>query len=491
MTALRQTLQQKQQLKLTPNQILVQKLLLLPVASMEQRIKEEIENNPALEDNTERPDESKEESSEIPDSDGEDTGKEGGDENYDAEEFMEETDEYVPAYKLAANNYSPDEETRESSFAASSSFQDSLHFQLGLKEHLNERQQMLGEYIIGNIDDDGYLRRDLYSISNDITFQQNILTDEKELEPLLEVIQEFDPPGVGARSLQECLLIQLRRRDHKNEYTTLAITILEKGFEEFSRKNYDKLKEMFNADEESLRAAVNEIIKLNPKPGQAFADVATNAGQVVPDFVVITNPEGEPEVSLNGRISSNLRLSPAYLNMAERKKGMDKMQREAASFAKTKTEGAAGFINAIRQRENTLQSVMQTIMEYQQDFFVSGDNGKLKPMLLKDVAKVTGLDISTISRVVSSKYVQTNFGTFLLKNLFSEAFQKESGEEVSINEVKNLIQEIINAEDKKKPVNDDALAPMLERKGYKIARRTIAKYREQLGIPVARMRKEI
>lgn len=490
MAQLRQTQQLKQQLKLTPNQILVQKLLLLPVASMEQRIKEEIENNPALEDISEPLDEPKEDLSEISDNTDEDFEKGNRDDDYDAEEFMGDNDEYVPAYKMASNNYSADEETREASFADSSSFQDSLRFQLGLKEHLNERRQMLAEYIIGNIDDDGYLRRDLYSISNDITFQQNILTDEKELEPLLEIIQEFDPPGVGARNLQECLLIQLKREEHKDECTKLAMDILEKGFEEFSRKNYDKLREIVKTDEVSLRAAVNEIIRLNPKPGQAFADTATTATQVVPDFV-IANSDGEMEASLNGRISSNLRLSPSYLNMAERKKGMDKMQREAASFAKEKTELASGFISAIRQREDTLQRVMQTILDYQQEFFASGDESKLKPMLLKDIAKDTGLDISTISRVVSSKYVQTNFGTFLLKTLFSESFQKESGEEVSINQVKNLIQEIINTEDKKKPVNDDALVVLLEQKGYKVARRTIAKYREQLGIPVARMRKEI
>jgi RNA polymerase sigma-54 factor len=487
MPQLRQTQQLKQQLRLTPNQILVQKLLLLPVASMEQRIKEEIENNPALEEISEGLDDSKEE---TPENEGEDFEKGNRDEDYDAEEFMEENDEYVPAYKMASNNYSADEEKREATFINTSSFHDSLHFQLGLKDHLNERQQMLGDYIIGNIDDDGYLRRDLYSISNDITFQQNILTDEKELEPLLETIQEFDPPGVGARNLQECLLIQLKREEHKDETAKLAIRILEKGFEEFSKKNYDKLREVVKADEASLRAAINEIIKLNPKPGQAFTDITTNANQVVPDFV-ITNSEGELEAALNGRVSSNLRLSPLYINMADRKKGMDKMQREAASFAKTKTEAASGFIDAIKQREATLQSVMQTILTYQQDFFVAGDEGKLKPMLLKDIAKVTGLDISTISRVVSSKYVQTNFGTFLLKTLFSESFQKESGEEVSINEVKNLMQEIINTEDKKKPINDDALVILLEQKGYKVARRTVAKYREALGIPVARMRKEI
>lgn len=491
MAQLRQTQQLKQQLKLTPNQILVQKLLLLPVPLMEQRIKEEIENNPALEDSTELLDEPKEEETvDSIDSETDDFEKEDRDKEYDAEEFMGDDDEYVPAYKLASNNYAAEEETRESLFADTSSFQDSLHFQLGLKEHLNERQQMLAEYIIGNIDDDGYLRRDLYSISNDITFQQNILTDEKELEPLLAIIQEFDPPGVGARNLQECLLIQLKRKEHPDGYTNLATAILEKGFDEFSKKNYDKLKDIVKTDEASLRAAVNEIIKLNPKPGQAFADAANNATQVVPDFAVV-NVDGELRALLNGRLSSNLRLSSGYLEMSERKKGMDKMQREAASFAKAKTEAASGFISAIRQREDTLQRVMQTILEYQPDYFVSGDEAKLKPMLLKDIAKATGLDISTISRVVSSKYVQTNFGTFLLKNLFSESFQKESGEEVSVNEVKKLMQEIIQAENKKKPINDDALVTLLEEKGYKVARRTIAKYREAMGIPVARMRKEI
>lgn len=485
MAQLRQTQQLKQQLKLTPNQILVQKLLLLPVASMEQRIKEEIENNPALEDVSEPLDEPKEEISEN-----EDFEKGNADDDFDAEEFMEENDEYVPAYKLSSDNYAAEQETRESSFVDSSTFQDSLHSQLSLVEHLNERQQMLGDYIIGNIDDDGYLRRDLYSISNDITFQQNILTDEKELEPLLEIIQEFDPPGVGARDLRECLLIQLKREEHKSDTTKLAIEILEKGFDEFSKKNYEKLKDIVKTDEVKLRDAVNEIIKLNPKPGQAFADAATNSEQVVPDFV-IANSEDEMKASVNGRISNNLRLSSLYLQMSDRKKGMDKMQREAASFAKSKLEAAGSFINAIKQREDTLQRVMQTILDYQPDYFSSGDESKLKPMLLKDIAKETGLDISTISRVVSSKYVQTNFGTFLLKTLFSESFQKESGEEVSINEVKNLIQEIIKAEDKKKPINDDALVVLLEQKGYKVARRTVAKYREQLGIPVARMRKEI
>ncbi len=489
MPELRQTQQLKQQLKLTPNQILVQKLLLLPMALMEQRIKEEIENNPALEDGSEVADDPKEELSEI-ENEGEEYSEDTRDEDYDdGEDFMEESEEYVPAYKLTSNNYA-EETNRESYFADSSSFQDSLHFQLGLKDHLNERQQMLADYIIGNIDDDGYLRRDLYSISNDVTFQQNILTDEKELEPLLKIIQEFDPPGVGARNLQECLLIQLKRQEHTDAYTKLAITILEKGFEEFSKKNYERLKEVVKCDEASLKNAVNEIIKLNPKPGQAYADAATNAAQVVPDFVV-ANSEGELQAALNGRISSTLRLSPVYVTMAERKKGMDKMQREAASFAKSKTEAASGFIHAIRQREDTLQSVMQTILNYQQDYFASGDEGKLKPMLLKDIAKATGLDISTISRVVSSKYVQTNFGTFLLKTLFSESFQKESGEEVSVNEVKKLMQEIIHNEDKKKPINDDALVVLLEQKGYKIARRTIAKYREAMGLPVARMRKEI
>lgn len=483
---LRQTLQQKQQLKLTPQQMLVQKLLQLPVPLMEQRIKEEIENNPALEEAAEAEWEAKEEQQageeDIETGDGEAN-------DFDASEFMEESDEYVPAYKLNANNSSPDEEQREMPIVATTTFHDSLLSQLALR-NLNERQLMLADYIIGNIDDDGYLRRDLYSIANDITFLQNILTDENELIPILEAIHELDPPGVGARDLRECLLIQLKRKAHKNAVTGLAIEIVEKGFDEFSKKNYDKLKEVVHAGEKDVKAAIAEIVKLDPRPGQAFSEVQGNASQVVPDFTV-SNWNGKPELILNSRNSSKLRVSPLYEGMIIRKPGKDKLQREAASFARQRIDSAHDFIDALKQREETLVKVMDAIFRYQEDYFDEGDESKLKPMLLKDIAKKTGLDISTISRVVSSKYVQTSFGTILLKNLFSEAFQKESGEEVSVKEVKNILKELIENEDKKNPLNDEALVQLLEEKGYKLARRTIAKYREQLGLPVARMRREM
>jgi RNA polymerase sigma-54 factor len=483
---LRQTLQQKQQLKLTPQQMLVQKLLQLPVISMEQRIKEEIENNPALEEAPETEWEAKDE--EIGGEDDLDIRTSEND-DFDATDFMEESDEYVPAYKLSVNNTSPDEERREIPIVATNSFQDSLSTQLGLR-NLNERQLMLADYIIGNIDDDGYLRRDLYSISNDITFLQNILTDENELIPILEAIQELDPPGVGARDLRECLLLQLKRKSRKNGIVKTAIEILEKDFEEFSKKNYDKLKEALHIDDKQLKEAIAEITKLNPKPGQTFSDGTENGGQVVPDFTV-NNWSGKFEVLLNSRNSNKIRLSNIYEEMVDKKTPKDKLHKEAASFARQRIDDAKGFIDALKQREETLLGVMNAILDYQKEYFTEGDEGKLKPMLLKDIAKKTGLDISTISRVVSSKYVQTNFGTILLKNLFSEAFHKESGEEVSVKEVKNLLKKMIDAEDKKNPLNDEALVELLEEKGYKVARRTVAKYREQLGLPVARMRKEI
>src|SRR5581483_11310141 len=317
----------------------------------------------------------------------------------------------------------------------------------------------------------------------------NMLTDENELMPLLQIIQELDPAGVGARDLRECLLLQLKRKSHKSDTVKLAETILDKAFEEFSHKNYDKIKDIVHVDEKQLKDAIAEIVKLNPKPGQTFSDEG-NAIPVIPDFIlnVIDN---KPEITLNNRTSTKVRLSPVYLEMVETKGKKDKLQKEAASFARQRMESARGFMGALQQREETMQKVMQAILNQQSEYFIEGEESKLKPMLLKDIAKSTGLDISTISRVVSSKYIQTGFGTILLKNLFSESFQKESGEEVSVKEVKNLIKELIENENKKSPLNDDALVKFLKEKGYKVARRTVAKYREQLDIPVARMRKEM
>ncbi len=463
--------------------MLVQKLLQFPVASVEQRIKEEIENNPALEEAPENEWEQKEEDSSNDEGSDIDTGFDD-----DASDFMEESDEYVPAYKLSVNNTSPDEERAEIPVAATTSFRDSLITQLNLR-NLNERQCLLAEYIIGNIDDDGYLRRDLYSIANDITFLQNMRTDENELIPLLEIIQEFDPAGVGARDLRECLLIQLKRKPQHTASLKLATDIIERAFEEFSHKNYEKIKEIVHADDKQVKAAIDEIVKLNPKPGETYSE-EQGAIMVVPDFIVNID-NGEPDLILNDKTSSKVRLSPLYLDMVESKDKKDKLKREAVSFARQRMEAARNFLGALKQREETMLKVMHAILDYQKDYFMEGDQSTLKPMLLKNIAKVTGLDISTISRVVNSKYVQTAQGTILLKTLFSESFEKESGEEVSVNEVKNAIKEIIDAEDKKAPLNDEVLVEMLEKKGYKVARRTIAKYREQLNIPIARMRKEM
>jgi RNA polymerase sigma-54 factor len=484
---LKQTLQQKQQLKLTPQQMLVQKLVQLPIASIEQRIKEEIENNPALEEAAETEWEAKDEQDTGVGDDAEQRGDEGDD--FDAADFMEESDEYVPAYKVSVNNTSPDDENREMPIVSSTSFQDSLSTQLGLR-NLNERQIMLADYIIGNIDDDGYLRRDLYSIANDITFLQNILTDENELIPILEAIQQLDPVGVGARSLQECLLLQLKRKVHKNASVDIAIEILEKAFDEFSKKNYEKLKEIIHISDTELKNAIVEIVKLNPKPGLTYSDGTESANQVIPDFI-INNWSGKLELLLNNKNSTKLRLSPVYEEMGSNKTGKDRLQREAASFARQRIEAARDFIGALKQREETLFAVMHAILEYQKEYFLDGDEGKLKPMLLKDIAKATKLDISTISRVVNSKYAQTAFGTIFLKNLFSEAFHKEGGEEVSIKEVKNILKEFIDNEDKRNPLNDEAIVTLLEERGYKVARRTVAKYREQLELPIARMRKQV
>ena len=482
---LRQTLQQKQQLKLTPQQMLVQKLLVLPIALLEQRIEEEIENNPAIEEASENEWEEKDEQEQgIEDTTGDTPA--GFD---DASEFMEESDEYVPAYKYADTTSSAGEERPEIPVAAITSFHDSLKQQLGLR-NLNERQMLLADYITGNIDADGYLRRDLYSIANDITFLQNIRTDENELIPLLEIIQELDPPGVGARNLQECLLLQLKRKNGKNNAVKLATTIIDKAFDEFSHKNYDKIKDIVRADEKDMKAAIAEIVKLDPKPGESFSEEEGNAIPVMPDFV-LNLADNKPEVVLNNKTSAKVRLSPIYMDMVKSKAGKDRFQREATSFARQRTESARNFLGALKQREDTLVKVMQAILNYQQYYFTDGDDSKLRPMLLKDIAKATGLDISTISRVVSSKYIQTGFGTILLKNLFSESFKKQSGEEVSVKEVKSLVKELIDNEDKANPLNDDTLVEGLEEKGYKIARRTVAKYREQMNIPVARMRKEI
>ncbi len=484
---LRQTLQQKQQLRLTPQQMLVQKLLALPVISLEQRIKEEIENNPALEEATENEPDNKEDSdiieSEV------DGGSSDEFSNEDAIDFMEESDEYVPAYKTFSAVDTDFDRQENKPMAATVSLRDSLMFQIGVR-NINEHQYMLADYIIGNIDDDGYLRRDLYSIANDISFLQNTNTDEKELHSILNIIQELDPAGIGARNLQECLILQLKRKEVKTDALDLALKIVTRTFDEFSKKNYEKIKEIFGINDAKLKTALAEIVKLNPKPGETYSEEGA-AMTIVPDFSITTTTEGETLITLNSRISSRLKISSAYTEMSDKRTKKGKMEREAASFARHKMDSAKNFIDALKQRDETLLRVMQSIVLYQPDYFRDGDESRLKPMLLKNIATATGLDISTISRVVNSKYVQTDFDTFLLKNIFSESFRKESGEEVSVKNVKNLLREMIANEEKRNPMTDEALVDELKSKGYNIARRTVAKYREQLEIPVARLRKEI
>jgi RNA polymerase sigma-54 factor len=486
---LRQKLQQKLLQKLSPQQIQMIKLLEIPSMQLEQRIKTEIEENPALEEGAvEESSLEKEDQEEDMITDSNDKDKE----EFTLEDYMQD-DEY-PSYKLNAQNFSKDDKREDIPFSVGLSFQDYLENQLGLRS-LDEKQHLLALYMLGNIDDDGYLRRKLESIVDDVAFALNIKTDEIELIGILRIIQELDPPGVGARSLQECLLLQIQAKDLENHDINLAHRILSDFFPEFTRKHYDKIIARLNISDDQLKGALDEILKLNPKPGGAYSDPQNKAAShIIPDFV-LENNEGDLELGLNVKNLPELRVSKTYSNMLQtyqyNRGHNSKSQKEALSFVKQKLDSARWFIDAIRQRQNTLLVTMNAIVNYQQEYFISGDETKLKPMILKDIADVTGLDVSTISRVANSKYIQTNFGIFPLKFFFSEGMQTESGEEVSTREIKKILQDCVEGEDKRHPLTDDHLADMLNEKGYHIARRTIAKYREQLNIPVARMRKEL
>ncbi|MFN7014542.1 MAG: RNA polymerase factor sigma-54, partial [Bacteroidia bacterium] len=356
---------------------------------------------------------------------------------------------------------------------------------------LDEKQFAIAETIVGNIDDDGYLRREISALVDDLAFTQNVNCTEKEVLEVLKEVQDFEPAGVGARDLQECLLIQLKRKIPKTYDTKIATEIIEHHFEEFTKKHYDKIAKKLEIKEEELKGAINEILKLNPKPGVAGSDSKTNGIEMLPDFI-ITNNDGNLELSLNSKNAPELKISRAYKEMLESySKSADKSSKEAANFIKQKIESAKWFIDAIKQRQLTLMLTMKAIFDYQKEYFLEGDETKLKPMILKDIADITGLDISTVSRVVNSKFVQTEYGTIPLKFFFSESLSTDSGEEVSTREVKKILQECIDAENKRKPLTDDALMKILNDKGYNIARRTVAKYREQLNIPVARLRKEL
>jgi len=478
---LRQKLQQKLLQKLSPQQIQMIKLLEVPSMQLEQRIKKEIEENPALEEGSD----------------------ENSDESIDDVAVKEERQvtldqfEYddTPSYKLNSNNYSKPELKPDIPFSVGFSFHDYLENQLGLRD-LDERKTELALYLIGNIDDDGYLRRKLEAIADDLAFSQNIKTNEFELLEILRIIQDFDPSGVGARDLQECLILQIQTKDMNNPEVVLARKILKHHFDEFTKKHFDRIMDRLNITEPQMKEAVDEILKLNPKPGSGYSDPHSKVAEhVIPDFI-FENDEGELQLSLNSRNVPELRVSKTYSEMLDTyssnaKSKASSQMKDAASFVKQKMDSARWFIDAIKQRQNTLMTTMEAIIDYQKLYFEDGDEMFLKPMILKDIADKTGLDISTISRVANSKYIQTHFGIYPLKYFFSEGMQTDSGEEVSTREIKKILEECIENESKRKPLTDDELAEILQKKGYQIARRTVAKYREQLNIPVARLRKEL
>lgn len=491
---LNQKLQQKLLQKLSPQQIQLMKLLEIPTAELEQRIKQEIEENPALEGDEEDdilPEDNQEESFDDDGGDGEEIEdiNESKEDDFSLEDFMDDDD--IPEYKLSVNNSSSDDEDKSIPFTEETSFFELLEEQLRMRD-LSEKEQLIGNYIIGSLDDNGYLSREPESIVNDLAFTRGIETNVEEVVKLLKIIQQFDPPGVGARTLQECLIIQLRFIEKHSPIIAVAIDILENSFDEFSKKHYDKLLKKHNLSDGELKQIIEIITRLNPKPGNSSGGGKSSI-HVFPDFT-ITNHNGELELSVNSRNVPDLRVNKSYINMLDAKskdKNSSRSEKEMLQFVKQKIDSAKWFIDALKQRQNTLYVTMYTIMEHQQEYFLTGDETKLKPMILKDIAEKVGLDISTISRVSSSKYVQTPFGTFLLKTFFSESLQNDNGEEVSSREIKSILSRLIEGESKNKPLTDDELALSLKENGYNIARRTVAKYREQLNIPVARLRKEI
>ncbi len=487
---LKQFLNLKLSQKLSPQQIQLMKLIQLPTQAFEQRLKEEMDENPALESGKEE-----EEVYEKDEFDNNDEYEDyEGSENIETEEIN--IDEYLsndetPDYKLQANNYSDDDNDREIPFAASTSFHQDLINQLNTFI-LTDEQRDIAEFLVGSIDDDGYLRRSITDIIDDMAFTQGLYTDEKSVEKILHIIHELEPSGVGARDLHECLLLQLRDKT-PSEYVELATKIIKNNFDAFIKKHYDKLISIYEISKEQLKKAIEEIEKLNPKPGGAFDNNSRTVEQIVPDFAIRIN-DGELELTLNGRNAPSLHVSRDYKEMLQTykvSKDKSNSQKDAVQFIKQKLDSAKWFIDAIKQRQETLYVTMNAIMHFQQNFFLDGEETKLKPMILKDIADMVGLDISTVSRVANSKYVETPYGTKLIKEFFSESMKNDQGEDVSTLEIKKILKTVIEEEDKNKPLPDDQLAEILKEKGYPIARRTIAKYRDLLDIPVARMRKKI
>ncbi len=485
---LKQHLQFKLSQKLSPQQIQLMKLIQLPTQAFEQRLKQELEENPALE--------SGKEDGDLMDDEFEDNSYEGENDNesINAEDINIDdylSDDEVPDYRTRSNNYSTDDEEKSVPYAAGISFNQYLLGQLNT-EYLDDQEWAIAEFLVGSVDESGYLRRPLPDIMDDLAFTQNIYVEEAAIEKILKIVQDLDPPGVAARSLGECLIIQLKRKE-QSKAVELAIQLLAKSFDQFTKKHYKKLIQKHDVTEEELKGAIHEIEKLNPKPGGSYSGSNKVIEHIVPDFS-IRIVEGELELSLNGRNAPELHISREYNNMLEGYKNArqkSRSQKDAVLFIKQKLDAAKWFIDAIKQRQQTLFITMDAIMHYQQEFFLSGDERKLRPMILKDIADAIDMDVSTVSRVANSKYVDTPYGTKLIKEYFSESMKNEQGEDVSTKEIKKILETVIADEEKRRPLTDDRLAAILKEKGYPIARRTVAKYREQLNISVARLRKEI
>ena len=496
---LRQSNQQKLLQKLSPQQIQLMKLLQIPTASLEERIQEELEENPALE-NEASPEQSELDYTLSENDKSDDTYQEEGEEvelsndtaeKVDLDDFLRHEDDGDRSYDYGDDYYGGDNEKQETPARVETNFHDYLLDQLGMLE-LDARNHRIAEQIIGSLDEDGYLRREVTSLCDDLAFGQNIDTSTEEINSLILKIQQFDPPGICVWTLQDCLLLQLKKMPDSQPVRN-AVIILEKYFNEFTKKHYDKIQRQLSLNDEDFKNVIGIIIKLNPKPGSSFAVLNKAESYIIPDFFIFNN-NGILELSLNSKNAPELRVSEGYKEMMrayERGQKKDKRQKEAVLFIKQKLDSAKWFIDAIKQRQHTLLHTMQAILDFQQVFFLTGDEATLRPMILKDIALLTFLDVSTVSRVANSKFVQTEYGTHKLKFFFSEALQLDSGEEVSTREVKIILHEIITAEDKRKPFSDEDLTLMLKEKGYNVARRTVAKYREQLNVPVARLRKEL
>jgi len=483
---LKQSLNFKLLQKLSPQQIQLMKLIQLPTQAFEQKMKQELEENPALESGKENLDE-------YADSQTDDYDEAGNEsintEDINIDEYL--SDDEIPNYKTQANNYSIDDDDKQVPYASGTSFTQSLKNQINTIR-LTDEEEKITDFLIGSIDESGYLRRELLDVLDDLAFTQNVYTTTEELERLLNIVQQLDPAGVGARDLKECLLIQLKRKKEKASIL-LAIDILEQSFDHFVKKHYTKLLQKFHVPQDQLKDAIHEIEKLNPKPGGSFVGNNKIAEQIVPDFT-IRIIEGELELTLNSRNAPELHISNEYNNLLKgykESKDKTKSQKDAVIFIKQKLDAAKWFIDAIKQRQPTLLLNMNAIMQHQKEYFLSGNERKLKPLILKDIADVIDMDVSTVSRVANSKYVSTPYGTKLIKDFFSESMKNDQGEDVSTKEIKNILESVIKEENKKKPLTDEKLSAILKEKGYPIARRTVAKYREQLDISVARLRKEI